>query len=159
MKIEYRKLDGVNYSSVRLFDESPIDFYRTFILKEEQEQKNNKSLDIGDMVDFYLLECQGDKTLFDSLFDERYSLYTEKKGNNQAHILAECLFKLTKRDLREDKVVTSFTDRFKEAIEIVQKDKKYQGKTFEQILDDFNKKGKDYRSTDVLYFLLYLLFL
>lgn len=141
---EYRKLKGLNYSSIKLFDTDPVRFYKEFILGEKQEQKTTYSLTIGDLVDFYLLECKGNEEEFIIKFDEKFAMFEGVKTTAQAFLLADELFALTKRDINDGEIVTSFEIRFKEAFDNLQKQDKYKGKTWEKGLEDFNKTSKDY---------------
>ena len=58
-KVDYRKVDALNQSALKVYDTDPIQFYKQFILKEKREDASSPSMLLGDLVDFYLLECRG----------------------------------------------------------------------------------------------------
>lgn len=139
----YRELKGLNQSMLAVFDENPMQFYNEFILGQPRAQKSNTSFDIGDLADFYLLDCHGDETEFDQRFDEKFVKFEGKKSTAQAFVLADKLFEITQGDVNEEGViVTDFEDRFKEAFRLAQLEDKYSGKTWEKGLEDFNKVPK-----------------
>lgn len=149
----YRELKGLNQSMLGTFDENPMQFYNEFILGQPRKKKVNVSFQIGDLADFYLLDCHGDEEEFNQRFDEKFSKFDGKKGTAQAYVLADYLFDITQRDCDEDGIVTTdFTERFKEAFNLTQAEGKYSGKTWEKGLEDFNKPGKDSPKTAKDYF-------
>ena len=148
--LNYRELDALNQSMIKLFDSDPVKFFEQFKLgKQKDEDKKSTSLIIGDLVDFYLLSCRGDEDQFYNRFDEKFALMNGEKGSGQVFLLADILFELTKRDTDKDsgKVKTSFESRFTEAVSRVQADGKYKGKLEEKILEDFEKNGLEYFET------------
>lgn len=146
-RVEYRKIDALNCSSIKRFDEDPVGFYNEFILKKMRKDSVKKvSFILGDLVDFYLLECDGDDTIFENRFDEKFALFTGKKGTKQSFILADELFLITQQSLNtKGEIVTSFMDRFKEAFYKVQEGgKNFKGKTIEYALQVFQDEAEDY---------------
>lgn len=145
--VAYRKIDALNQSMIAVFDENPVQFYEEFILKNSRkDQKISKEMIIGTLTDFYVLDCKGDEEKFNQEFENHFHLYDGVKGSKQVIILADYLFDITKRDRNEiGEATTSFTERFKEALEKIQKEKKYNNRTFEWALEDFNNgEGKIY---------------
>lgn len=140
----YRKLAGLNYSSIKVFDTDPMKFYQEFILGNVRDEKSSYSLTIGDLVDFYLITCSGDENLFNIEFDKYFAMYEGVKSSAQAFLLADELFALTKRDMEDGVIITPFENRFKEAFDNLQTQGKYKGKTWEKGLEDFTKVAKDY---------------
>jgi hypothetical protein len=144
--VNYRKLDALNQTMIKLFDSDPVKFFEEFKLGKRRKDKKSVALIIGDLVDFFLLACRGDEDTFHNRFDEKFALYSGNKGTGQVFILADTLFELTERDRDEEtgKVKSSFENRFTEAVVRVQADGKYKGKTEDKILDDFEKNGMEY---------------
>lgn len=149
----YRKLDALNQSMLKTFDTDPVQFYNEFKLGKKRRSKSNNSLIIGDLVDFYLLECSGDEQEFENRFDEKFVLYQGKKGTGQVFQLADYLFEETENCLNEKGEITcSFMERFKAAYDrITQQDEKYKDsksesgfKSMEKVLEDFEKNGREY---------------
>jgi hypothetical protein len=141
----YRKLDALNQSMLKLFDSDPVKFYDEFKLGKKRKEKKNVALMIGDLVDFYLLECAGDETEFEKRFDEKFALFSGVKGTGQVFILADYLFEETENCINEAGEMTcSFETRFAEAVKRVRAEEKYKGKDDDKILEDFLKNGKDY---------------
>lgn len=139
MQVDYRKIEALNYSSLKLFDDSPIDYFRFNILKEPRERTSGIALLIGSLVDFYLIDCGADEQEFEKRFDDKFALFSGVKSTAQAYYLADVLYKLTVRDTdTEGNCNTDFKTRFKEAVGIVQSEGKYKGKTEDKVLDDFN---------------------
>lgn len=143
--VNYRKLDALNQSMLKLFDSDPVKFFEQFKMGKARKDKKNASLAIGDMVDFHLLECRGDEQEFENRFDEKFALYNGTKGSGQVFILADQLFAETEESLDESgEVTTTFAERFKSAFHKVQADGKYKGKTMDKVLEDFQANGKEY---------------
>lgn len=151
--LNYRKLDALNQSMIAKFDEKPVQFFREYKMGEPRKIKESTAFTIGDMVDFYLLECQGDEQVFENRFDEKFALMDGVKGGGQAFELADILFQITVANLSEDGTVNlSFTSRFEEAYEVITKEKdKYKEKSsptgyksIDKVLEDFDKNGKAY---------------
>ena len=143
--IEYRKIDALNQSALKVYDTDPVLFYRQFILKEPREDSSSTAMLLGDLVDFYLLECRGNGADFDLKFDEKFVLFSGVRTTSQVFDLADELFKVTKLSMTEEgEIITDFEVRFKEAFNNVQAGGKYKGKTWEKGLDDFNLNGMVY---------------
>lgn len=143
--INYRKLDALNQSMLKLFDNDPIKFFEEFKLGKKRKEKKNVALTIGDLVDFYLLECKGDEKEFEARFEEKFVLYDGVKGTGQVFLLADILYEETEACMNEAGEITcSFETRFAEAIRRIRIEEKYKGKDDEKILEDFVKNGKDY---------------
>jgi hypothetical protein len=144
-RVPYRKIDALNVSSIKCYDRDPVIFYKEFILKHRRDEKKSVSTTIGDLVDFYLLECNKDEQEFLNRFDEKFALYQGVKGTGQVFLLADELFKVTQRSLNSrGEIVISFEDRFKEAYNYMITQGKYTGKTVDKVMEDFDKNGKDY---------------
>lgn len=143
-KPDYRTIKALNQSMVKIFAEDPIKFYEQFKLGKLPAYKNSTAIAIGDLVDFYVLECKGNREEFDLRIDEKFSFFSEKKSTSQAIVLADELFKITKDSAIDGEITQSFAERFTRACLKVQKLGKYLNKSEDQILSDFNKKGLDY---------------
>ena len=143
--VNYRALPSLNCSMIKLFDSDPVKFYEQFKMGKKRKESKSTSTIIGDMVDFYLLDCRGNDEEFDSRFDEKFSLFEGTRGTGQVFTLADELFEITQQYVNEDGEVTvSFDTRFTEAVNKVKAAGKYSGKTEDKILEDFNKNGYDY---------------
>lgn len=143
--VNYRKLDALNQSMIKLFDSDPVKFFEQFKLGKNRKSKKNVSLIIGDLVDFYLLECKGDELEFNNRLEEKFVLFDGTKGTGQVFILADYLFEETENCTNESGEITnSFETRFSAAVAKVQADGKYKGKKEDKILEDFYENGKEY---------------
>jgi len=143
--VNYRKLDALNQSMLKLFDNDPVKFFEEFKMGKKRKEKKNVALMIGDLVDFYLLECKGDETEFEARFDEKFAMFSGVKGTGQVFILADYLFEETENCVNEAGEMTcSFETRFAEAVKRVRADDKYKGKADDKILEDFLANGKEY---------------
>lgn len=143
--LNYRKLDALNQSMLKLFDSDPVKFFDEFKMGKKRKEKKNVALMIGDLVDFFLLACRGDETEFETRFDEKFVLYNGVKGSGQVFILADYLYEETESSLNEKQEITvSFETRFAEAVKRVRAEDKYKGKDDDKILEDFNKNGLEY---------------
>jgi hypothetical protein len=142
--VDYRALGALNSSMVKLFDSDPVKFYEQFKLGKERKQRNTVSTTIGDIVDFYLLDCKGDETEFDNRWDEKFVLFSGAKSG-QVYSLADELFAVTKDSLNEEgEVSVSFDTRFDDAFAKMQAFGYYKGKSKEKALKDFNDNAYDY---------------
>jgi hypothetical protein len=140
--VVYRKLEGLNYSAIKTFDKSPVQFFSEFIMGNPREEEDNISTLIGNIVDDAILTHLGDFEAFEQHFDETYALFQGEPGSGQGFMLADELFKITVRALVDGHVTRSFEDRFREAFEIVQSQDKFKGKTVEQGVVEFKKPNK-----------------
>lgn len=144
-EVNYRALDGLNCSMIKLFDNDPVKFFEQFKLGRKRRDEKTTSLMIGDLVDFYLLDCRGDWEELNQRFDEKFALFEGVKGTGQVFVLADELFKITMENTDENGVVQrSFETLFADAFRKVQQDGKYKGGTEEKGLADFDKNGKAY---------------
>src|SRR5882672_2586510 len=110
--VNYRKLDALNQSMLKVFDSDPVKFFEEFKLGKPRKQKKNVSFMIGDLVDFYLLECKGDEQELTNRFDEKFALFSGTKGSGQVFVLADYLFEETEASLNEKGEITiSFMER------------------------------------------------
>lgn len=144
--VNYRKLEALNYSMIKLFDEKPVQFFEEFKLGKSRKEKKTTALILGDLVDFYVLSCSGDEEEFDSRFDEKFALYEGNKGSGQVFTLCDYIFEATEFD-SEGNATSPLEDRMKEAINRIQTEGKYRGKKFEDVLKDFEANGQDYFDT------------
>lgn len=146
--LNYRKLDALNQSMLKLFDSDPVKFFEEFKMGKKRKDKKNVSLIIGDIVDFYLLECGGEDAEFVSRFDEKFVLFSGVKGSGQVFVLADYLFEETENCINGvGEITCEFETRFAEAVKRVRADDKYKGKTDDKILEDFMVNGKEYFDT------------
>ena len=142
--VEYRTLGALNSSMVKLFDSDPVKFYEQFKLGKKRKEKATVSTTIGDIVDFYLLDCKGDEQEFDNRWDEKFVLFTGSKSG-QVFTLADEMFEITKNAMDEEgKIGVSFATRFTEAFKKVQDMGYYKKKTEDKALEDFNDNAYDY---------------
>lgn len=147
-QVEYRKIDALNVSSIKCYDTDPVKFYKEFILKQRRKDSKSTSLIIGDLADFYLLDCKGDDAEFENRFHDKFALYEGVKGTGQVFTLCDKLYEITEQSLNsKGEVVISFEDRFKDAYSYMISQGFYKGKTLEKVLEDFTEKGKDYFQT------------
>lgn len=146
--VNYRALPSLNCSMIKLFDSDPVKFFEQFKLGRTRKEKKSTSLSIGDLVDFFLLDCKGDEDEFNNRFDEKFALLEGVKGSGQVFILADTLFDVTKEYINADGEVTiDFDTRFKEAYVKVQAEGKYSKKSEEKVLEDFMENGLSYYQT------------
>src|SRR6187549_3455393 len=143
--VNYRKLDALNQSMIALFDSNPVAFFEQFKLGKPRKVKANVSMDIGNLVDFFILECRANQEEFENRFDEQFALLETNKSSAQVFDLADTLFDVSLKALDEKgESTSSFTTRFEAALAQVQAGGKYKGKTVEKALEDFETNGKEY---------------
>lgn len=143
--INYRDIKALNYSSLKLFDDSRQDFYKQIVLGMKKREETTLATLIGNLVDFLLLSCQGDDNCFEQEFDSHFVLFSGIKSTAQVFALADELMVITTRDTNEDGTMySSFETRFLEAFNNLQAQGKYKKKTVNQGLEDFNKTGAEY---------------
>lgn len=143
-EVNYRALDGLNCSMIKLFDTDPVKFFEIFKLGKDKKESKTTSLQIGDLVDFYLLDCKADWEEFNHRFDEKFALFDGVKGSGQVFLLADKLFALTLEHTEDGVVQKSFDYLFGEAFRKIQLEGKYKGGTEEKALADFDKNGRLY---------------
>lgn len=139
--IDYRKLDKDSYSSLKMFYEDPLKYYRKFILRESipDDEEEGDSMVLGSLVDTLLLSPDE----YESKFVESNS-YELVKGKTHGADFAINLWNITKQCLAEDGQVTrEFADLALEAYNSTKYDTngvavKFLKKTFEQAVDDFS---------------------
>lgn len=143
--VNYRKLDGLNQSMIKLFNTDPIKFYDEFKLGKKRRDKKNVGMMIGDLVDFYLLSCKGDESDFMHRLDEKFVLFEGNKGSGQVFILADYIFEEVENCMNDKgEVSCHFQDMFDIAFARIQAEGKYKGKDSSKGLEDFYDNGKEY---------------
>ena len=143
--VNYRKLDALNQSMLKLFDSDPIKFYEEFKLGKKRRDKKNTAIIIGDLVDFYLLGCRGDEMEFNNRLDEKFVLFDGNKGTGQVYILADYIFEEAEAAMNDKgEITSSFDTMFTAALAKIQQEGKYKGKDKDKVLQDFYENGKDY---------------
>lgn len=143
-KSEYRKINKLSASDIKLFNENRYKFYVTKVLGERQEDLTSPAIVLGTLVDFILSDCRGSLDEFDRRFDEKFKLLSIKKGSGQMFLLVDELFKFTLRDMDEEENITSsFSTRFEEAFDKMQTQDKFKGKKVEWALEQFRNSDEE----------------
>lgn len=143
--INYRKLDALNQTMIKLFSSDPVKFYEEFKLGKRRRDKKNTGMIIGDLVDFYILGCKGDDLEFMNRLEERFVLFEGNISSKQVFMLADYIFEEAESSLDEKGQITcDFDSMFQAAIIRVQAEGKYKGKDSDKILEDFYDNGKHY---------------
>ena len=141
---DYRKIKALNQSMIKLFDTDPVKFFEQFKMGKKIKDKKSTALQLGDLVDFYILECQGDEEEFERRLDEKFSLFQGKKTTAQVFTLADTLFDVTLENMDGDEIKVSFSARFTEACKRVKETGRYSGRSEDFMLKDFNDNGYIY---------------
>lgn len=137
-QIPYRKIDALSASDIKLFNKDRIAFYHQKILGEKRKEKSSDSLVLGTLIDFVLSDCKGSWQEFEQNFDDKFILLSVKKGTGQLFLLADLLYEYTFRDMDEEgNITSSFSNRFEEAFDRLQKEDKFKGKKVEWALEQF----------------------
>ena len=143
-KSEYRKINKLSASDIKLFNENRYNFYITKVLGEKQEDLTSPAIVLGTLVDFILSDCRGSLDEFDKRFDEKFKLLSIKKGSGQMFLLVDELFKFTLRDMDEEgNITSSFSTRFEEAFDKLQSQDKFKGKKVEWALEQFRNSDEE----------------
>ena len=143
-KSEYRKINKLSASDIKLFEKDRNLFYRTKVLGERQQDLTSNAVVLGTIVDFILSDCRGSLDEFDRRFDEKFKLLSIKKGSGQMFLLVDELFKLTLRDMDEEgNITSSFSARFEEAFDKIQSQDKFKGKKVEWALEQFRNSDEE----------------
>jgi len=147
IKKDYRKIQALNQSAIITFSKDPVQFYKEYILNQGRSFRGTSATLIGDLTDFFLLECNASEMEFDQKFDEKFARI-ETVGKAQVYTLADELFEIAKRSAVDGVVQENFSAMFKEAFRTVRNAKCYQGededKAYKKALEEFLKKGKPY---------------
>lgn len=143
--VNYRSLGALNCSMIKLFDRDPVKFFEQFKLGKDRKDKTSTALIIGDIVDFYILDCKGNEQEFESRWDEKFAMFDGIK-TGQVFTLGDTLFEIAQENTNPEtgKVDILFETMFKEAFQKVQALGYYKGKTEEKALENFNDNGIDY---------------
>lgn len=143
--VNYRAIDALNSSMIKLFDSDPVKFFKQFKEGKKVKSVPSTSLILGDIVDFYLLDCQADEDLFDQTYDVKFVIPETERGSGQVFMLADELYKITQKDCVDNVINTSFETRFKQAfLNIKATGKYYKSSTEESAMIDFDKHAKSY---------------
>lgn len=142
--VPYRQKEGLNFSSIKVFDQKgPKMFYKEYIMGLREEKETSAIL-IGNMVDEIVINHRGDLTMFEQDFSQKYVQYDGVKSSAQSFVLADYLFDSLRETVHDGRVTGDFETCFREAFDKVQAEGKYKGKTWDKGLEDFNKNAKDY---------------
>lgn len=146
--LDYRTSPGLNYSSIKTFAQSGYQsFYKEFINGEsyDEDDINEKAgVIIGSVLDFLRIDCGGNLEIFNQRYDERFCLFQGIKSNSQDFELADKLYGIYERD----KDSSTFSEQFKEAVDIMKRKGKYKNKTEESILESFQAKPSKEKLAD-----------
>jgi hypothetical protein len=144
-EVNYRKLQALNYSMLKVWDENPSTFFDQYKLGKVKKQKPSPSTIVGDIAHFFVLDCDGSENEFTHKIDEKFAQISFETGTGQVFILCDHLFDVTEENMNDEGTITmSLEDRFEEAFNRVKAQEKYKGKDIEKVFDDFEKNGKDY---------------
>lgn len=130
---EYRALDMLSASDLRLFSNNRRDFYKQKILKEEKIEEYNRSMMIGSLVHLLLLEPEE--------FDNRYMMSScDSPPTANMLLFTESLFRHSVEHMDEEGKVNM---DFKDLAELAYIDSGYKT-PMATVLLNFNKKGESY---------------
>lgn len=146
-EITYRKIQGLNQSSLVTYDDDELLFYKYFVLGEPKADEDTRDTLLGCLVDNYLLENDANEESFNQHFDEHFVLFEGNKGTAQVFMLCDELFDIVKRTIVDGEITGDFIVCFQEAFLNIQSKDKYKGKTWQKGLEDFNANGKEYYNT------------
>lgn len=147
-ELNYREIKSLNCSMIKLFDTDPVKFFEQFKLGKKRKDSKTASLIIGDIVDFYLLDCRGNYEEFSNRFDEKFALFEDVKGTGQVFILCDILYDISLESMDDNGTITrDFESIFSEGVRKVQSLGKYKGSSEEKVLLDFDTNGKVYYNT------------
>jgi PDDEXK-like domain of unknown function (DUF3799) len=144
----YREIKSLNCSMIKLFNTDPVKFFEQFKLGKKRKDSKTTSLIIGDICDFYLLDCRGNYEEFSNRFDEKFALFEDTKGTGQVFILCDILYDIALESMDDTGTITrEFESIFSEGVRKVQALGKYKGASEEKTLLDFDSNGKVYYNT------------
>ncbi len=132
---QYRLLDIDSYSSIKTFLDDRKKYHKKFILKEEIEEEESKSLLMGGIVDTLKFEPEE--------FDNRYVLAVVQEPTGQMFKFVKALFKRTVECMAEDGSVSrDFTVLMKESYNDVKFDRNgnivdFKRDKFETVVEKF----------------------
>jgi hypothetical protein len=144
-EVNYRKLQALNCSMLKVWDENPTLFFEQFKLGKKKERPPTASTIVGDIAHFFALDCRGSDAEFEQTMHKKFAQFLGEKGSGQVFTLCDILFDVTKEHLDENNVCTlELADRFEIAYSRIKALDKYKNKTIDDVWDDFEKKGGDY---------------
>lgn len=144
-EVNYRKLQALNYSMLKEWDENPVSFFDQFKMGKLKKRKSSGSMTIGDIAHFFTLDCRGSESEFENRYNEKFAFIDFEVGSGQVFILCDHLFTVTEDSMNEDGIITmALEDRFEEAFKRVKAQDKYKGKDIDKVWDDFEANGQDY---------------
>lgn len=133
----YRKIKSrLSYSSLKVFVDNRIKFFKEYILQEPREDNFSDSVVLGNLVDCILLSPEE--------FDNKFHIVSAKKPSGQLGDLCDKMVSLTKKytqpinpddEESEMEVTRSFSDIFQEAVDFMKSQDKFKGKDTGKILD------------------------
>jgi hypothetical protein len=138
VNIPYRKIDALSASDIKLFAKDRMKFYYQKVLGEKRKEITSDSIVLGSLIDYCLSDCKGSWQEFEQNFDDKFILLSVKKGSGQLFLLTDLLYEFTLRDMDEEgNITSSFSNRFEEAFDSLQKEDKFKGKKVEWALEQF----------------------
>jgi len=130
---EYRAIEMLSSSDLRLFNTDRKKFYKHFVLGEKKEEEYSKALTIGSVVHCLLLEPQE--------FDNKFLLATcETPPGGMLLTFVESLYKHSVVNMNED---GSIKANFSDLVQTAYEESGYKIK-LEAVLGKFEKEGKEY---------------
>lgn len=149
-EVNYRKLQALNYSMLKTWDENPSLFFEQFKLGRPRKSKSSQSSIVGDIAHFYILDCNGSDTEFEHKLEEKFAQINFNVGAGQVFVLCDHLFDVTEENMNTEGIVTMplderFEEAYKRICEVKEKkggvdvQKYYKGKDIDKVWDDFEK--------------------
>lgn len=136
---EYRKVDRLSYSALKMYNEDRKKFYKKYILKEESKDTDNEYLRMGNIVDVIMTDPDN--------FDDYFVITSSDKPSGQLLTFVNILFDITLKDTDFiTKVVkTDLIDRMQRAYTRLKEENggKLRDK-FETFVENFAQKGRSY---------------
>lgn len=137
---EYRKLDVNSYSSIKEFIKNRNTYYKKYILKEYTEDKPNFDMVMGSLID---------NLIFTPLeYDEHFAVTSVQEPKPQMLDFCNILYRKTLEYTREGIVTKDMQDllmdTYLEAAWNGETAIRFKGKTFEKVIEMFQKDGEAY---------------
>lgn len=142
---EYRKLPHLNYSGIKMFDESRTSFYRKYVVGEPEEEKKSQPIIFGDLVDCLAFTPEEVHVRFATL----------AVGNTpkpQMKEFVDAMWDISRKNLAVSGEIGDIKPIMEEAFQITAFDRNgervsFKGKSFDDVVLKFAKEGKGYYDT------------
>lgn len=134
---DYRKIDRLSYSALKIYDNDRKKFYKKYILGQEDDDSDSDAARLGTIVDIIMTDPDN--------FDDYFVISSAEKPSGQLLKFVTFLFDITLKETKNGVVQSDMIDRMQKAYLVLREENggKLRDK-YETFVENFVAKGRSY---------------